>query len=181
MWTLRGMGTAQERFTACWHAESPRVLAFARRHVGDETAHDVVAETFLVAWRRWDQVPEPAIGWLLVTARNVIHNGVRSKHRNRALEQRIALLDDVAGYAADSADALLTRREALERLGRLDEQHREALLLIAWDGLTAEQAADVLGIKPATFRKRLSRAREVLSAAATEAPDESRIPLEEMT
>ena len=94
--------------------------------------------------------------------RMVIRNRVRSKLHKRALEDRIALLDAVAAYATDSADMALTRREALERLARLDEKHREALLLVSWDGLTLDEAATVLALKPATFRKRLSRARELL-------------------
>lgn len=156
------MSTSQEQFTELWHTEAPRVQAFARRHVGAEAANDVVAETFLIAWRRWGDLPTPPIGWLLVTARKVIQNRARSSRRNRALEDRIALLDGVAAYAADSADAALTRREALERLARLDDQHREALLLVSWDGLSNDEAAAVLGIKPATFRRRLSRARAAL-------------------
>ncbi|MBM9461089.1 sigma-70 family RNA polymerase sigma factor [Nocardioides sp. zg-536] len=164
------MSTPTEQFTHVWHAEAPRVLAFATRHVGAEAAHDVVAETFLVAWRRWGEVPEPPIGWLLVTARKVIQNRARSARRHRALADRVALLDGVTSYAADSADSALSRREALERLARLDEQHREALLLIAWDGLTGEEAAAVLGIKPATFRRRLSRARAALADPSRAAP-----------
>ena len=117
--TLQGMSDPQEQFTALWHTEAPRVMAFASRHVGAEAAHDVVAETFMIAWRRWGDLPTPPIGWLLVTARKVIQNRARANRRSRALEQRIALLDGVAAYVADSADAALTRREALERLARL--------------------------------------------------------------
>ncbi len=122
----------------------------------------MIAETFLIAWRRWHEVPTPPIPWLLVTARHVIGNKARVARRSRALADRIALLDHVAAYAADTADTALSRREALERLARLHEQHREALLLVSWDGLTNDQAAVVLGIKPATFRRRISRARAAL-------------------
>jgi len=163
------MSNSQEQFTAMWHEEAPHVMAFATRHVGADAAHDVVAETFTIAWRRWGELPTPPIPWLLVTARKVIQNRVRSSRRNRVLEERIALLDGIASLAADSADLALTRREALERLARLSEQHREALLLVSWDGLTNDQAADVLGIKPATFRRRLSRARATLLAPSTTA------------
>ena len=68
------MSTSQERFTELWHEQAPHVLAFARRHVGTEAANDVVAETFMVAWRRWDDVTDPPIAWLLVAARKVIQN-----------------------------------------------------------------------------------------------------------
>ena len=128
----------------------------------------MVADTFLIAWRRWQDMPTPPIPWLLVTARKVIGNKARVARRSSALADRIALLDNVAAYAADTADTALSRREALERLARLHEQHREALLLVSWDGLTNDQAAAVLGIKPATFRRRISRARAaMLSPQAT--------------
>lgn len=58
-----------ERFVALWTEHAPRVMAYALRHVGPDGAEDVVAETFLVAWRRLDRVPEDALPWLLVVAR----------------------------------------------------------------------------------------------------------------
>ena len=102
------MSTPQERFTDLWHEQAPHVLAFPRRHVGTEAANDVVAETFLVAWRRWNDVTDPPIAWLLVAARKVIQNRARSTRRHRALEERVALLDGVAAYASDSADTAIT-------------------------------------------------------------------------
>ena len=161
---------SHEEFTRVWRAEAPHVLAFATRHVGPGMAHDVVAETFTIAWRRWSEVPAPPIAWLLVTARKVIMNRARAQRRHRALETRIALLDHVAAYAADAAETALTRRDALERLARLDEKHREALLLVAWDGLTNDEAATVLGVKPATFRRRISRARAALFTSSEPEP-----------
>lgn len=139
-------------------------MAFARRHVGETDAPDVVAETFLVAWRRWDDVTDPPIAWLLVTARRVIANRDRSARRRRALADRVALLDGAAAATEDAADAALRRRDALERLAALGEHHREALLLVSWDGLGHEEAAAVAGVRPATFRRRVSRARALLEA-----------------
>ena len=46
----------------------------------------------------------------------------------------------------------------------LSERHQEALALTVWDGLTALEAATVLGISPVAYRLRLSRARSVLRA-----------------
>jgi RNA polymerase sigma-70 factor, ECF subfamily len=179
------MSNPEEQFTELWHAEAPRVLAFASRHVGSQAAHDVVAETFMIAWRRWDEVPTPPpIAWLLVTARKVIQNRARASRRSRALEERIALLDRVAAYATDAAETALTRHEALERLARLDEQHREALLLVSWDGLTNDQAATVLGIRPAAFRRRISRARAVLLAPSPREsidPGPRLVPMQELS
>lgn len=162
------MNSSAERFTECWHTEGPRVRAYALRHIGSDDAHDVVAETFTIAWRRWDEVPDPAIGWLLTTARGVVSNRRRTQRRQRALEDRIAHLDQVA--AQDTSEAVVTRHEAVRRLAALTEEHREALLLTSWDGLSSEEAAGVLGIRPATFRRRLSRARGNL-AKGLDPPD----------
>ncbi|MFS3129803.1 RNA polymerase sigma factor [Nocardioides sp. Bht2] len=175
------MTTREESFTRCWQADAPRVLAFARRHLGDD-AQDVVAETFLHAWRRWDELPDPPIGWLLGTARKVISNRVRGAVRNRALVDRVALLDAVAADVADhrgaaGQDGALARREALERLAALPNEQREALLLVAWDGLSSDEAAQALGLRPATFRKRLSRARAALSPVEEPHPEPGLAPL----
>lgn len=164
------MSPDHESFTRCWRDDAPRVMAYARRHVGDQQAQDVVAETFLAAWRRWDDVPDPAVAWLLVTARQVMGNQHRSARRRKDLADRIFLLDSVATTAGDTLEAVLRRREALEQLARLSEQHREALLLVTWDGLTTGQAAGVLGMRPAAFRRRVSRARAALDRLAEERP-----------
>lgn len=155
------MKSSAELFTESWHTDGPRVLAFARRHIGDEHAHDVVAETFMIAWRRWDSVSEPPIGWLILTAKGVIRNRLRASRRQSALADRVTLLGRVA--APDISDAAIGRHEALARLAALSEEHREAILLTSWDGLTSDQAAEALGIRAATFRRRLSRARVALA------------------
>lgn len=151
-----------DAFTECWHREAPRVLAYARRHTDADDAADVVAETFAIAWRRWVAVPDPPIGWLLVTARRVIQNRARSSRRHDSVAARVALLNQATSSVSDTADAVVRRDEALRRLALLSENQREALLLVTWDGLTADEAAEVLGLKAATFRKRVSRARELL-------------------
>lgn len=153
-----------EDFTDCWHRNAPRVLAYARRHARAGEAADVVAETFAVAWRRWPEVPDPAIGWLLRTAGGVMRNRARSTRRRHDLTTRIALLSHAAAAASDTADEVVRRDEALRRLASLSEEQREALLLVTWDGLTPDEAAEALGLKPSTFRKRVQRARELLSA-----------------
>lgn len=171
------MSTPDERFAQCWRDDGPRVLAYARRQVGGHDAHDVVSETFLAAWRRWDEVPDPPIPWLLVTARRVAGNQRRSSRRHVALADRIALLDGVASAAEDTAEAALARGEALEGLAGLTEQHREALLLVSWDDLTTDEAATVLGLRPAAFRRRVSRARAALTHPDDDRPSQPRLRL----
>ncbi len=153
------MSNPTQEFTVAWQRDAPRILIYARRHVGFSDAPDIVAETFTIAWRRWSDVPIPATPWLFGTARHVVHNHLRGQRRRIALKQRIRLLDAVA---AASHDAPHERTDALVRLASLPEQHREALLLISWDGLSPEAAAVALGISPAALRKRLQRARAAI-------------------
>ena len=141
-----------------WQADAPRVLSYARRHVGIDDAPDVVSETFAVAWRRLGQVPEPALPWLIGTAGRIIGNTRRSQWRRIALTQRLDLLNAVASPAEDNT----ARHEALQRLAGLPQHYREALLLVSWDGLDSAEAAAATGLSAAAFRKRLQRARTAL-------------------
>jgi RNA polymerase sigma-70 factor (ECF subfamily) len=150
-------------FERVWHEEMPRILTYALRHVGSVDAHDVAAETFTIAWRRWDDITDPPFAWLLGVARHVVANHVRTVQRRRRLHDRVRLLTAVTGRSGPHLD-FATRMDALERLAALSEKDREALLLTAWDGLSTEQTATLLGISEAAVRKRISRARAAIDA-----------------
>jgi DNA-directed RNA polymerase specialized sigma24 family protein len=76
------------RFEACFRHNYGRVLAYVLRRTGDRTvAEDVAAETFLVAWRRRELLPDDALPWLLATARNLVLN----QHRSRRRRDRVTL------------------------------------------------------------------------------------------
>ncbi|MFT3874429.1 MAG: sigma-70 family RNA polymerase sigma factor [Nocardioides sp.] len=157
-----------EQFEACWHAHIRRVVAYAERHVGLDAAYDVAAATFLTAWRTWDAVPAEALPWLISVAHGHVRNHRRSLRRRGSLEQRLALLDESAHPATDADVTAAQRAEALAVLAAMPERDREALLLVAWEGLTTEQAAEVLGCRPGALRMRLHRARaRIESSAAT--------------
>ena len=157
-------------FARTWEQDAPRVAAYARRHVAPHEVHDVVAETFLQAWRRWDDVPRPPIGWLIGTARKVIGNTRRSGRRRSALHDRLTLLSSAARASEDAAVLATERVAALQALAALPERQREALLLVAWDGLTPDEAADALGVRPGTFRVRVHRARAALDLDLNDPP-----------
>jgi RNA polymerase sigma factor (sigma-70 family) len=153
----------EQRFVALWTEQGPRVMAYALRHLDFDTAQDVVSETFLVAWRRLDSVPDDPLPWLLVVARNTIANLRRSGHRQARVAGELERLGQVAEPAA-AADVLATQRTTvLAQMAALTAKEREALLLIAWDGLTAQQAAKVAGCSLPAFHVRLFRARRRLS------------------
>lgn len=123
----RGRELAFERV---WRDEMPRIFLYASRHVGSADAHDVAAETFTIAWRRWDDITDPPFAWLLGVARHVVGNHVRTLQRGRRLQDRVRLLTAVTGRSGTQVD-LSTRLEALRRLAALGEKEREALLLTA--------------------------------------------------
>jgi RNA polymerase sigma factor (sigma-70 family) len=149
------------RFRALFDAAYPAVRRYVlyRGVVGDR-ADDVVAETFLVAWRRLDDLPDDdPLPWLLAVARNVWLNQRRRDRRYAALLQRLPLPSFTP--SPDEPGDLGAVREALGAIGAADQ---EILRLVAWDGLSAAKAGEVLGCSPGAARVRLHRARRRLAA-----------------
>ena len=80
----------QDWFTSLYHDNYRMLLAYARRRIDSQTADEVVAETFLVAWRRREEVPESyERPWLYGVARNTIRTAQRSDHRRNALAGKL--------------------------------------------------------------------------------------------
>ncbi|MBL0887283.1 RNA polymerase sigma factor [Myceligenerans indicum] len=158
----------EDRLRALWTDHAWRVQAYAMRHVEPHVAQEVVAETFVVAWRKLDAVPAEPLPWLLTVARNVAANHQRANRRRRTAESDAIHLARVT-RAAESADVSVEERDALiGGLARLAPKEREALLLTGWDGLTPTDAARVVGCTTAAFKMRLSRARRRLEAYASD-------------
>jgi RNA polymerase sigma factor (sigma-70 family) len=156
--------TRADKFEALFRESYPLVRAYALRRAAPDAAQDVVAETFLVAWRRLEAVPEDALPWLYGTARRVLANQRRSAARGVALEQR---LSGVAGadVRADLGDSVADAQLVRLALGRLSDRSREALMLVAWEGLDGTRAARAAGCSKAAFAVRLHRARAHLADA----------------
>ena len=142
------------------------VMRFAARRTDEQSARDVTAETFLVAWRRLDAVPRSnPLPWLYATARNVLRHEVRDVTRRSRLHERLG--SQPRTVDPDPADAVVDRLHGQELLAALPPKEREAVELVDWERLDIAAAATVVGCSPATFRVRLHRARRRLSAAAT--------------
>jgi RNA polymerase sigma factor (sigma-70 family) len=152
------------RFESCFREHFAELLAFALRRVGGrELAEDVVSDTFAVAWRRRDCIPDPALPWLYAIAANVIANEYRSTRRRHDLGRRLAHEAAAEVAAPDPAEALARRDTFSVAFARLGESEREVLRLAAWDGLGVREAAQVLGCSPGAYRVRLHRARRQLA------------------
>jgi RNA polymerase sigma-70 factor (ECF subfamily) len=148
---------ATTRFERLFRAHYGRVLAYARRRTSEAVADDVVAETFLIAWRRLESVPGAELPWLLAVARRVLANERRRGATQERLAQRVA-----AEPAADGASEGIADGELSLALSQLGERDRELLMLLAWDGLSVAEAARVLGCSSVAARVRLHRARRRL-------------------
>lgn len=156
---------AQARFSRLYREQGRAVLVYALRRVEDrEDAADVVAETFLIAWRRLGEVPVDAGAklWLYAVARRVIANLHRGERRRTRLGRRLAesLRTELATHPAPTGEAA----EILRAMAELSEEDRELLLLVSWEELSPGEAASVLEISSLAARSRLHRARRRLRA-----------------
>jgi RNA polymerase sigma-70 factor (ECF subfamily) len=155
----------RERFERIYRENFRTVLRFAAARIDPERAKDVAAETFLVAWRRLDDIPTEPRPWLLGVARKVIAGQFRSEKRRDALAVRVGAEHDTSAGPADLAAVLADRDEVLAAFAALGERDREVLRLVAWDGLDAAEAAEVLDVTRLAFAVRLHRARRRLARA----------------
>ncbi|HVY77121.1 MAG TPA: RNA polymerase sigma factor [Solirubrobacterales bacterium] len=152
----------RKRFEALFRTTHPRVLAYALRRAPDrESAEEVVSETYLIAWRRFDAVPrEDPLPWLLGTARRVRSNQRRAATRRPHATGAVPIDGITARDPVTPAAEALAEREAFAAaFAALRERDREVLSLIAWDGLRVREAATVMGCTSAVFSLRLHRAR----------------------
>jgi RNA polymerase sigma-70 factor (ECF subfamily) len=171
--TMSSVSTDAERFERLWGDHHAAVWAYAARRVARDRAADVVHETFLVAWRRLDDVPDHARPWLLAVARHAILHERRGAARRARLDERLGALP---AATAPAPAPPLEDRALVRAMRELPLADRELLALLAWDGLTVAEAATVLGCRPVTARVRLHRARTRLAAllaAPTPAPTPS--------
>jgi RNA polymerase sigma-70 factor, ECF subfamily len=154
---------ARARFEALYRAHAGAVRTYACRRSDAQTADDVVADVFVVVWRRLGDVPEDPLPWMLGVARRTLSNRRRGVARDRALRGRI--VSERAGAPAAGLAQTESDEAVLRALGALREPDREALLLVGWEGLESAQAARVLGVRANTFAARLYRARRRFARA----------------
>jgi RNA polymerase sigma-70 factor (ECF subfamily) len=150
---------AAERLKELFERHHAAVNAYVRRRTRPEAVDDIVAETFLVAWRRLEQVPIDSLPWLLAVARNVNATQRRAVRRQLALVERLGW---VRQETVEPPDASTSAGPVAEALALLSEKDREAITLVAWDGLSPAEAARVVGQSSASFRVRLHRAKRRL-------------------
>ena len=160
-------GLDREWFRSLFHANYRPLLAYARRRVDAGTADDVVADTFLVAWRRRDAVPAGhERPWLYGIARNVIRNSARSARRQQAFREELRGMADQRPYDPQAVDE---QAEVMRSaLFGLSEDDREILMLVTWEGLSYADIGRALDVSPNAVAIRIHRARKRLAEQVSE-------------
>ncbi|MEC5180979.1 RNA polymerase sigma factor [Arthrobacter sp. CG_A4] len=141
---------------------SARVYGYVACRINDRhRAEELAADVFRIAWQKQLSEP-PGIGWLLVTARNVIGNEYKGRRRRQELVERLK------EEALRQVPAANTEERAAVAgvLAQLRERDREVLMLSYWDELTTAELAQTLGCSPSAAAVRLHRARRAFAKAA---------------
>ena len=152
------MSEEQARFEALFRATSAPLLGYLTRRAAPEDAADLMAEVYLVAWRKRADLPRGDERlWLFGVARRLL-----AEHRRLSGRRSGVDADPAPGDTAAAAPDVRERavRHALESLTDLD---RELVTLTTWEGLSPAEAARVVGITAGTARVRLHRARSRLA------------------
>ena len=157
-----------EYFTELFRRHAPYIQRYVVRRLGQDAADDIVAETFLLAFRQrdsYDQARADARPWLYGIATNLIGRHRRAEIRlYRALARTGAdpVTESFTDRIDDRVSASTAGRRLAAALGRLSAELRDTLLLVAWGDLSYEETAAALGVPVGTVRSRISRARSAL-------------------
>jgi RNA polymerase sigma factor (sigma-70 family) len=155
------VSASREQFEHVYQDCYEAVQRYAARRVAPEAIQDVVSDTFLTAWRRYGDLNGEPLPWLLGIARRTAANHRRSGSRRAALRERLGTEQRSTPCSGlDDRDPSLAAA-----LATLSERDREALVLVAWDGLEHRVAATVMGCSTGAFTVRLHRARHKLEHA----------------
>jgi len=152
-------------FGVIFDRHSDAILRYAHARLGPDLAEDVLAETFLAAFARrasYDTSRPSSLPWLYGIAIRQIGRHRRVEHRGRQAMARLpveAVALDLDDRCLERVAAQALRPRLVAVLSGLTHRDRELLLLIAWAGLTYEEASQALGVPVATLRTRLHRIR----------------------
>jgi RNA polymerase sigma-70 factor (ECF subfamily) len=134
-----------DRFEALYRAHGQSIAAYVRRRVVEHDVEDVIAQVFLVAWRRLAVIPPPPEDrlWLFGVARRMVADHRRSTVRRRRLSERLA---EEARRPVGPVGAFDPTQLQIDRAMRsLRPGERQVLRLVLWDGASHTETAALLG------------------------------------
>lgn len=152
-------------FDEAFETEYEPLRRYLYRRLGSTVADDLAAETFAVAYRRWDDLDpsRPVRPWLYGISANLLRHHWRKERRMlRALAR--SGVDPVIHQEDESSverlDGQAQKQALAAGLAELRPAEREVVLLTAWADLTEREIAEALQIPIGTVKSRLHRARE---------------------
>ena len=158
----RALAGDGEAFGEIFDRHRDRIVRHSRRLVtSSHDVDDVVAITFLEAWRLRDRVrivDGSVLPWLLVTATNCAQNLSRGIRRHRALLHKLPAEPDAPDHA-ETIDG----GPATDALNSLSVADRQVIVLCVLEGFSTNEAAAALAVPPGTVKSRLSRAKRRLA------------------
>lgn len=164
------MGHTEDRFDKLYQDHHRSVYGYLRRRTDADSARECTADTFAVAWRKQDDIPDgdAARRWLYGVAWRQLANHHRKVRRGRSLKERIA---HIRTPAPETPEGIVIRREdgaeirqALSRLRRSDQ---EVLRLATWEDLPHADIAEILGCTRHAVDQRIHRATRRLGHQLT--------------
>jgi RNA polymerase sigma-70 factor (ECF subfamily) len=163
---IQQKGADEERFELLFRTHRNRILTYLlRRTESKQDAADLLAETFLIAWRKLEDIPagDGERLWLYGVARRVLANYRRHERVENTLAgelraQMATHAEQHFGLEASPLDDIIT-----DSLNTLSLADRELIELSAWEHLTPAEIARVVGMKSGTVRVRLHRIRRALA------------------
>lgn len=162
--------TDEDRFRRLYELHAGSILTYFKRRTDSESAQDCTAETFLVAWRRIDDVPGDALPWLYGVARHVLQNQQRSRGRMARLVSRVRSMQPAP---EPSPELAVIRRfedaELVDALRRMRHEDQELLLLANWEELPHADIGEMLGCSAHAVDQRIFRAMHRLARELTDA------------
>jgi RNA polymerase sigma factor (sigma-70 family) len=123
-------------------------------------AEDIAAETYERAYRAWSSVPEPALPWLLLTARRIATDRWRRARRMARIVLRLG--PRRASDAGERQTEFWLWFDAIARV--LTDRQREVLLLRYQRELTDADIARIMGLSESGVRSLVARALAELRA-----------------
>ncbi|NNC92906.1 MAG: sigma-70 family RNA polymerase sigma factor [Acidimicrobiia bacterium] len=159
---------AHEAFRRLYDEHHRAIQKYCARRLPIADANEAVAETFLVVWRKIAKVPDgkDARLWLYGVARNAIRNARRGNRRQARLTARVGSVSDVPPLQPEVQ--VVRRAEdriVLDARSTLSDADQEVLALHAWEGLSAGEIAEVLGVTRNSAAMRINRATKRLGKA----------------
>lgn len=160
------MTDSDARFVDLYEQFYRPVYAYCRRRTTTDMVDDVVAETFLVAWRKIDLVPRGSevLPWLFGVAYRVLGTQWRGSFRRRKLSKKLSGIGHETPNPPEEVIVVREQsRQVMAAIDSLQSTDREILLLAAWEELPHADIAVVLNISIGAVRQRLYEAKKNLA------------------